>query len=99
MGANVPGGGENSKASAEALVVDGTGVNGEKSHQQDEIASSKHHAPDLNTEGGVGVGGMQMICSAKISSRFSPQHLIKSLFWWLECSLNVDVSIVQRSFD
>lgn len=50
MGANMPGGGEDSEASAEALIVDGTSVDGEKPHQQDEIASSKHHTPDLNTK-------------------------------------------------
>lgn len=50
VGANVPGGGEDSEASAEALVVDGASVDGEESHQQDEVASSKHHAPDLNGE-------------------------------------------------
>lgn len=43
----MPRGGEDSEASAETLVVDGTGIDGEKSHQQDEIASSKHHTPDL----------------------------------------------------
>lgn len=43
---------EDVEASAEALVVNGPRVDGEQSHEQDQIPSSKHHLPDLkHTDG------------------------------------------------
>lgn len=47
-GSYMPAGAEGAESSAETLVVDGPGVDREQSHQQDQIASSKHHPPDLN---------------------------------------------------
>lgn len=46
-GANVPRRAEGTEASAEALVVNGPRVDGEQSHEQDQVPSSKHHPPDL----------------------------------------------------
>lgn len=47
-GADMPPRVESSEASAETLVVNGTGVDGEQPHQQNQIPSSKHHSPNLN---------------------------------------------------
>lgn len=50
--ADVPRRVEDVEASAEALVVNGPRVDGEQSHQQDQIPPSKHHPPDLkHTDG------------------------------------------------
>lgn len=46
-GADVPRWAEGGEASAETFVVNGSCVDGEESHQQNQIPSSKHHPPDL----------------------------------------------------
>lgn len=46
--ADVPGGAEGNEGFAEALVVNGSGVDGEQTHEQNQIPSSKHHLPDLS---------------------------------------------------
>lgn len=45
--ADVPGRAEGGEAFAEALVVNGSRVDGEQSHQQNQIPSTEHHPPDL----------------------------------------------------
>lgn len=49
--ADVPRRVEGAEASAEALVVNGPRVDGEQSHEQNQIPSSKHHPPDLKHAG------------------------------------------------
>ena len=43
----MPGRGEGAQAFAEALVVDGAGVDGEEAHEENQIPPAKHHPPDL----------------------------------------------------
>ena len=47
-GLDVPCRVEGAEATAEALVVDGPRVDGEQAHEQDEVAPSEHHLPDLD---------------------------------------------------
>lgn len=48
----MPGRAEGGEPFAEALVVNGSRVDGEQSHQQNQIPSTEHHPPDL-TQGHV----------------------------------------------
>lgn len=84
--ADVPPRAESFHASAETLVVNGSRVDGEEAHQQNQITSSKHHPPDLETETrftySQNLGMPHSKCLKLIKTTFR-----RAMFHWMYVSL------------
>ena len=86
----VPARGEGAEAFAEALVVDGPRVNGEEPHQQNQIASSEQHLPDLTHTGQTGYQWQRWRETAQTHQARSSQQPAEQCFWY---ALYIDIDI------